>query len=242
LADKIILHQGNCLEEMDRIEDGSIDLIAVDPPYGATQNRWDVVIPFEPMWEQIKRVLKVDGVAVFTTSQPYTSQLIMSNPDWYRYDIVWEKSIGSGQLNIRWQPLRVHESLLIFYYRRGTYNEQKTEGLPYKIIRKASEFVGSYGKQRDHKKINDGYRHARSIIKVPNPRIKGGHKAEKPLKLMEYIVKTYSNEGDTVLDFAMGRGTTGLACLNLNRRFVGIELELYWFEEAFQRLEIHLNP
>ncbi len=234
---KITLHKGNCLDKMNEIEDGSIDLIAVDPPYGTTQNKWDIVIPFNPMWWHIKRVLKPKGTAVFTTAQPYTSQLIISNPEWFRYDLVWQKTIGSGQLNINRQPLRMHESILVFYDKFGTYNEQKTEGTPYSINRKAEAFEGSYGQQRNHEKHNDGYRHAQSVIKISNPRIKGGHKTEKPVELMEYIIKTYSNEGDNVLDFAMGYSTTGIACLNLNRNFIGIELTETWFNKASKRIE-----
>jgi site-specific DNA-methyltransferase (adenine-specific) len=232
-----ILYKGDCLEEMNKIEDGSIDLIAVDPPYGTTQNKWDIVIPFESMWEHIKRVLKPKGAAVFTTAQPYTSQLITSNPRWFKYDLVWHKTIGSGQLNINRQPLRMHESILVFYDKFGTYNEQRTEGAPYSIKRKAEAFEGGYGQQRDHEKQNTGYRHAQSVIKISNPRIRGGHKTEKPVELMEYIVKTYSNEGDTVLDFAAGHCTTGIACANLNRNFIGIELADTWFDKASKRIK-----
>lgn len=231
--------QGDCLKLMYEIDDNSVDLIAVDPPYGTTQNKWDIVIPFVPMWEHIKRILKKDGRVIFTTAQPFTSQLIISNPEWYKYDLIWEKTIGSGQLNIKKQPLRMHENILVFYDKFSTYNEQKTKGDPYKISRKAAVFEGTYGKQRNHTKINNGFRHAKSVIKISNPRIKKGHKTEKPVKLMEYIIKTYSNEGDTVLDFAMGHGTTGEACINLNRTFIGIELD-DWFEKAKKRLESHL--
>ena len=233
----IKLYNGNCLNVMPLIEGSSVDLIAVDPPYGTTQNKWDIIIPFEPMWEQIKRVLKPKGVAVFTTAQPYTSQLIVSNLEWYKYDIIWEKTINSGQLNVKRQPLRSHEHVLIFYEKFGTYNEQLTEGKPYKITRKADNFEGGYGKQRNHTKMNDGFRHARSVLKISNPRIKGGHKTEKPVELMEYIIKTYSNSEDVVLDFAMGHGTTGEACKNLNRQFIGIEEDIHWFERAKERLE-----
>lgn len=230
------LYRGDCLKIIPQLDAKSIDLIAVDVPYGTTQNKWDIVIPFEPMWKQIKRVLKDKGTAVFTAAQPFTSQLVMSNPEWYRYDIIWQKSIGSGQLNINRQPLRLHEHLLIFYNKFGVYNEQTTQGDPYKITRKADEFEGNYGKQKEHTKINEGVRHARSVIKISNPRIKNGHKTEKPVELMSYIVKTYSNENNTVLDFTMGSGATGEACAQLNRNFIGIELDEYWFKKAEERL------
>jgi len=236
---KYCLVQGNCLEVLPALKTSSIDLIAVDLPYGTTQNKWDIVIPFEPMWKQVERVLKPAGIMVCTAAQPFTSQLISSNPKWFKYDLVWEKTIGSGQLNIKKRPLRVHEDIVVFYTQFGTYNEQRSEGKPYRITRKTENFEGNYGKQRDHTKINDGFRHARSIIKVSNPRIRNGHKTEKPVALMEYIIKTYSNEGDTVLDFTMGRGTTGIACLNLKRKFIGIELEEEWYVRAIARLEKH---
>jgi site-specific DNA-methyltransferase (adenine-specific) len=162
--------------------------------------------------------------------------LVMSNPNWFKYEVIWEKTIGSGQLNINKQPLRTHESVLVFYENFGTYNEQITKGSPYKITREVSKFKTSYGKQRDHTSVNIGTRRAKSIIKVSNPRVKNGHGTEKPVKLMEYLVKTYSNEGDTVLDFAAGRMTTGIACVNTGRKFIGIELDDYWYEEGCKRI------
>lgn len=194
------------------------------------------------MWEGIKRVLKPNGAAVFTAAQPYTSMLVMSNPNWFKYEVIWEKTIGSGQLNINKQPLRTHESILVFYENFGTYNEQITKGSPYKITREVSKFKTSYGKQRDHTSINTGTRRAKSIIKVSNPRIKNGHGTEKPVKLMEYLVKTYSNEGDTVIDFAAGRMTTGIACVNTGRKFIGIELDDYWYEEGQKRIKNYAIP
>lgn len=190
------------------------------------------------MWEQIKRILKPKGAAVFTAVQPYTSMLVMSNLDWFKYDLVWQKTIGSGQLNINRQPLRTHETVLVFYDNFGTYNEQTTLGTPYKIKRKVNQFQTSYGKQRDHESVNKGIRRAKSVLKVKNPRIKGGHSTEKPVKLMEHIIKTYSNPGEVVLDFASGRGTTLVAAHRLNRKFIGIEKDDMWFEKATERLKI----
>ena len=189
------------------------------------------------MWEQIKRVLKPNGLAVFTAAQPFTSMLVMSNPEWFKYDLVWQKTIGSGQLNINRQPLRMHESILVFCDGAGVYNEQKTPGSPYKINRKVSQFKSSYGKQKDHKTINDGFRRAKSVITVSNPRVKDGHATEKPVALMKYLIETYSNKGDVVLDFAAGRMTTGIACINIDRRFIGIELDDYWYEVGVTRIK-----
>jgi len=231
---------GDCLERMEEIPTGSVDLVATDLPYGISQNKWDTIIPFVPLWIQLKRVLKAKGAAVFTATQPFASQLVMSNTKWYKYDTIWEKTVGSGQLNIGNRPLRVHENILVFYDKLGTYNEQKMEGEPYRMLRKTDKFEGGYGKQRDHEKINEGFRHARSIIEIPNPRVKGGHKTQKPVGLMEYIAKVYSNEYETVLDCCMGAGTTGEACINLKRHFIGIELEKEWFEKSVKRLEKRL--
>jgi site-specific DNA-methyltransferase (adenine-specific) len=241
LDSNIRLLYGDCIEVMNTMDKNSVDLIAVDIPYGKTQNKWDTVIPFEPMWCCIKHVLKPTGTVVCTAAQPFTSQLVLSNLDWFKYDIVWQKTIGSGQLNINRQPLRMHESIIVFYDKFGTYNEQTTDGKPYKINRKTEGFVGNYGKQRDNTKVNSGFRHAKSVVKIPNPRIKNGHKTEKPVKLMEYIVRAYSNVGDVVLDFAMGRGTTGIACVNLKRNFIGIELSEEWYNKSIERFkEIYL--
>lgn len=189
------------------------------------------------MWAHIKRILKPKGIAVFTAVQPYTSVLVMSNLDWFKYDLVWQKTIGSGQLNVNRQPMRTHETVLVFYNNFGTYNEQTTLGNPYKIKRKMSQFQTSYGKQRDHESINEGTRRAKSVIKIKNPRVKGGHSTEKPVALMEYLIKTYSNPGEVVLDFAVGRGTTLVAAHNLGRKFIGIEKDNYWFEQASERLK-----
>lgn len=223
--------------EMKKIPNHSVHLIAVDLPYGTTRNKWDEIIPFDKMWTEFNRVLKKDGAVVLNAAQPFTSKLVMSNLDDFKYEIIWEKTIGSGQLNIKRQPLRVHESVLIFYKQFGTYNEQKTAGEPYTINRKVTFKGEGYGKQTDSKKENDGFRHARSVIKISNPRVKGGHTTQKPLELMEYIVKTYSNEGDTVLDCCMGSGTTGVAAINLKRKFIGIELDDYWFKHAKKRIQ-----
>jgi site-specific DNA-methyltransferase (adenine-specific) len=234
---KINLIQGDCLEKMKSIADGSIDLICTDLPYGTTQNKWDEIIPFDQMWTEFDRVIKDGGMIVLTATQPFSSKLVMSNLKGFKYELIWEKTIGSGQLNIKRQPLRIHESILIFGKKPGTYNEQKTAGKPYSIKRKIKSKGEGYGKQTDSKKENDGFRHARSIIKVSNPRIKNGHPTQKPLGLMEHIVKTYSNEKDMVLDCCMGSGTTAIASINLNRDFIGIELSAEYFECAQKRVK-----
>jgi len=231
----IKIFYGDCLKLLKSIENDCVDAVIVDLPYGTSQNKWDIIIPFDPLWKEFYRIGKNDCPFIFTATQPFTSMLVSSNIRDFRYEIIWEKTIGSGQLNIKRQPLRVHESILVFYRKQPTYNEQKTKGSPYKISRKALKEQG-YGKQRENKKENDGYRHARSVIRVSNPRIKNGHPTQKPLELMKYIVRTYTNEGDMVLDCCMGSGTTGKACKELNRDFMGIENDKEWYYRCLSSL------
>lgn len=205
------MFHGDCLKIMPSLPSNSIDLILCDLPYGVTNNKWDSVIDLSLMWKEYKRIIKENGVIILTATQPFTSQLVMSNLEYFKYDLVWEKTISSNQLNVKYQPLRSHESILVFYKKPPTYHEQKTSGKPYKIKRKAEYKDGNYHKQSPSEKINDGFRHARSVIKISNPRIKGGHPTEKPVELLEYLIKTYTDEGDLVLDNCMGHGSTGVA-------------------------------
>ncbi len=231
-----LLLNGDCLQVMKLLPKHSIDLIATDLPYGTTQNKWDIIIPFDLLWEQYNRILKPAGKIVLTAAQPFASLLVMSNPKMFKYDLIWEKTIGSNQFNVKHQPLRTHESILVFYNKKGTYNEQKTDGVPYKINRKINFKGEGYGKQKDNSKINDGFRHARSVVKISNPRIKNGHPTQKPIELMEYIIKSFSNKDDIVLDNCMGFGTTGVASKNLKRNFIGIELNNIYYTEAKSRI------
>ena len=231
------LYNGDAIEQMKLLSDNSVDFICVDLPYGTTQNKWDTIIPFEPLWEQFNRVGKETAAMVFTATQPFTAKIVMSNLDNFKYDLIWEKTISSGQLNVSHMPMRNHESILVFYRKKPTYNEQKTIGKPYTINRKGEYKEGNYGEQKATKKENTGYRHAKSVIKISNPRIKNGHPTQKPVELMEYLIKMFTNEGDTVLDCCMGAGTTGEAALNLKRKFIGIELDTSYFISSQERLE-----
>jgi site-specific DNA-methyltransferase (adenine-specific) len=232
------LYQGDCLQELDKTSEKTVDLLLVDLPYGTTKNKWDSVIPFDSLWGKLNKVMKENGNMVFTASQPFTSQLVNSNLDNFRYEIIWEKTIGSGQLNIKRQPLKNHESVLIFYNKPGTYNPQMSKGEPYKISRKMKK-LGSqnYNEQTDHISVNEGFRYPKTVIKIPNPRIKGGHPTQKPLALMDYLIKTYSNEGDLVLDCCMGVGTTGISALQNKRNFIGIEKEEKYYQIAEQKIK-----
>ena len=231
-----LLINGECLAVMREMTEASVNLILTDLPYGVSQNKWDTVINLEQLWAAFDRLLKPGGAVVLTATQPFTSILVASNLKNFKYEWIWEKSIGSGQLNISHQPLRKHESVLVFYKNKPTYNEQRKEGVPYSIKRKAVRGDG-YGAQANSEKLNNGYRHASSVLLFPNPRIKNGHPTQKPVALMEYLVKTYTNPGDVVLDCCLGSGTTAVAAQQLGRQFVGIELSEKYYEMAAGRLK-----
>ena len=214
----------------------SINLILADLPYGATENKWDVRLPLEPLWAQYKRLLAPGGVVVLTAQQPFSSVLVASNPRWFRYAWVWDKHLVTGFFNAKKQPLRRHEDILIFAPRgRGgmTYNPQFSEGKPYRSRPGAPST--NYRTTKRLPTENDGRRYPVSIISIPNTRA-GGHPTQKPVPLFEYLISTYSNEGDVVLDNVMGSGTAGVACRNTGRRFIGIERESKYFDLAAQRL------
>lgn len=237
------LIRGDCLEELPKLPAACVDLVAVDLPYGVSNNKWDVPIPLDRLWEEFLRVTRPNAAFVMTATQPFASLLVMSQPKLFRYDVIWEKTICSGQLNVSRQPLRAHESVLVFSRGKAPYLEQLQEGTPYKIKRKASFEGPGYGQQRESEKINDGFRHARSVLKIGNPRIKGGHPTQKPVELMEWIVKSYSRPGTVVLDCCMGVGTTGVAAINCGRNFIGIELEKKYFDAGVERLrQCHPPP
>jgi len=235
----IKLMQGDCLERMKESPSGSVDMILTDPPYGTTACKWDSIIPLEPMWEQLKRIIKPNGAIVMTASQPFTSALVMSNPKMFRYDLVWEKPMATGALNANRMPLRAHESILVFYGKLPTYNPQKTGGKPYRKIVKGEmvgRCYGGTGVADEFEQVNSGTRHPRSVFKISNPNHKAIHPTQKPVALMEYLIKTYTNECETVLDFTMGSGTTGVACVNTGRNFIGIELDETYFNIAKNRV------
>jgi len=317
----IELWQGDCLELMKEIPDGSVDLVLTDPPYGTTACKWDSVIPFEPMWEELKRIGKTNAVFAFFGSEPFSSMLRASNIDMFRYDWIWEKEQGANFMTCKTQPYKVHEIVSIFYldksevtgrskkfqglrdwfyserqktgltssqmasllgnqmqshyftkgvqftipteenykklqstgffkrdYReikadfeeiakdcRFTYNPQMTDGKPYISGKGTSGDITGNVKKIQTK--NDGKRYPRSIQKFCTDKSKSKHPTQKPVALLEYLIRTYTNEGETVLDFTMGSGSTGVACVNTNRRFIGIELDEGYFNIAKKRIE-----
>ena len=237
------LMHGDCLEMMKLIPDGSVDMVLCDLPYGTTQNKWDAVIPFDQLWAEYKRVGKPNCAFVLTAAQPFTSALVMSQPKLFKYDWVWKKQIGRGHLNAKKMPLRDKEDILVFYAKQPTYNPQMVAGKPYSAESKGSKRVkntqaqSNYGEHRsDGCADNSGYRYPKQILEF-NTVERGEHPTQKPVALMEYLIRTYTNEGDTVLDNTMGSGTTGVACANTGRQFIGIERDDKYFAIAQKRIE-----
>lgn len=238
----VTLMHGDCLELMKQIPDGSVDMVLTDPPYGITVCRWDNVIPFEPMWEQLKRVTKKNSAIVMTARQPFTSALVMSNAADFHQALVWQKNKASGHLNAKKRHLTGHEDVLVFASSPPTYNPQKWQSKPSTRATRTKP-TDLYGAQ-----VSTTYqggntdRYPVSVLPFPvvnNDGTGGGrfHPTQKPIALMEYLIKTYTNEGETVLDFTMGSGTTGVAAKNLNRSFIGIELDEGYFNIAKERIE-----
>ena len=235
----IHLIKGECLEVMKTIESGSVDAIITDPPYGTTACKWDSVIDFELMWEQLNRIIKPNGAIVLFGSEPFSSALRMSNIKNYKYDWVWEKSKATNFLNAKKQPLRAKENILIFYKKQPTYNPQMKKGEAYnKGIRKEQTQDDVYGSFEQTEVKSDGYRYPRDVLyfKTAESEGKTFHKTQKPIALMEYLIKTYTNENETVLDFTMGSGSTGVAAKNTNRNFIGIEMDEKYFDIATNRI------
>ena len=237
------LYNADCLEKMKDIPDGSIDAVICDLPYGTTACKWDTIILFEPMWEQLKRITKKNGAIVLFGSQPFTSALVMSNPKMFKYEWVWEKHKATNFMNGNRQPMKIHENILVFYENQPTYNPQKIDGKSYTQRGKHNiQREGVLGKEmpKVYSKLHDpSKRLPISIQKFSNHNQKENrlHPTQKPVALCEYLIKTYTNEEETVLDFTMGSGTTGVACKNLNRNFIGIELDKDYFEIAKKRIE-----
>jgi len=237
LQDPKLIH-GDCLEVMRDIESGSIDLVLTDPPYGTTQCKWDSVIDLELMWEQLKRIIKPNGAIVLTASQPFTSRLISSNYKMFKYCWVWEKSAPTGFLNARRMPLKDHEDICVFYNKQPKYNPQGLTRVSIKSSRKngKTKVGGTYGSVRDQDYIAKDGNFPRSVLKIKRQTHKQIHPTQKPTDLMEYFINTYTQEGETVLDFTVGSGTTGVACKNLSRKFIGIEKDLKYYEVAKERI------
>lgn len=231
------LMHGDCLELMKTLPDQSVDMILCDLPYGTTQNKWDSVIPFKPLWEQYRRICK--GAIVLTAAQPFTSVLVCSDVGNFKYSWVWQKSRPSGHMNAKKQPLREHEDICVFYTRQPTYNPQFTKGEPNHVNSKPRVKTNSenYGTQYEVVEEITDRKYPKTVLPftVVSPS-KILHPTQKPVALMEYLVRTYTNEGDIVLDNCMGSGTTGVACVNTGRGFIGMEMDEKYFDIANERI------
>ena len=236
------LYEGECLALMAKLPDASVDMILCDLPYGTTACKWDTVIPFEPLWAQYRRIAKRNAAIVLTASQPFTSALVMSNADAFRHEWIWEKSKASNFLLARKQPLKAHESALTFCFGTPPYYPQKTAGKPYsgRAGKKGSnsEVVNDVPNPQFRTGSADGTRFPRSVQYFATPESEGAtfHPTQKPVALMEYLIRTYTNEGDVVLDNCAGSFTTGVACLNTCRRFIGIERDDGYFRIGSDRM------
>ena len=239
------LWMGDCLELMKQIPDNSVDMILCDLPYGTTACKWDAIIPFDKLWKQYERVIKPSVAIVLTASQPFTSALLMSNPKWFRHEWIWQKNRGSNFALLKWQPFKEHESVLVFSKETAKYypiKEQRSESgksrCAYTFNNKVtSETINNktfYNQDGERRSLDENLRNPSSIQKF-NTEV-GLHPTQKPVALFEYLIKTYTNENDLVLDNCIGSGTAGVACVNTNRKFIGIEKDENYFNIAQNRI------
>jgi site-specific DNA-methyltransferase (adenine-specific) len=235
----------DCLTGMVKLPPRSVDLILCDLPYGTTRNPWDVVIPLEPLWACYERVLADAGVIVLTSAEPFTSVLVTSNLAMFRYDIIWEKTNPTGFFNAKKMPMRAHENVLVFYKKPGTYNPQKTSGHPRKVSsashRRGCKLSSNYGNSVAST-YDSTERYPRSVLQFASDKQTSKlHPTQKPVALFEWLIRTYTNPGDTVLDNCMGSGTTAIACMNTDRNFIGFETDPVYHEKSLQRIAEHPN-
>jgi site-specific DNA-methyltransferase (adenine-specific) len=238
------IYNEDCLEGMKRIPDGSVDMILCDLPYGTTRNKWDSIIPLDALWENYKRIIKNNGAIVLTAQTPFDKMLGCSNLEWLKYEWIWEKNKATGHLNAKKMPMKAHENVLVFYKDLPTYNPQGLVEKEMPTINKGNrgkklEGAGgtNYGKSdKDAIQTHTGY--PRSVLRF-SVDMKPIHPTQKPVGLFEYLVKTYTNEGETVLDNCIGSGTTAVACVNTNRNYIGFELDEKYFNIANKRIEEH---
>ena len=238
LEEKINLLHGDCLELMNNIPDKSVDMILCDLPYGVTQCKWDAIIPFDKLWEQYNRIIKNNGAVVLFGNEPFTSLLICSNLKNFKYNWIWQKNNATGFLNAKKQPLNDNETISVFYKKQCTYNPQMTvaEKIYKRGMVKRSK-SDCYGEEKDFVQIETGLRYPKRIQYFNNNHTREQlHPTQKPVELLEYLIKTYTNEDEVVLDNCMGSGSTGVACINTNRRFIGMEIEEKYFEIAKDRM------
>jgi len=238
---ELILVKDDTIKAMERLieQKTKIDLVVCDLPYGLTFAEWDKPIDLVKLWDCYSKLVKESGAIILFGTQPFTTDLINAKREWYRYELIWEKEQGTNPLLTYFQPLRCHENISVFYQKPPVYNPQKTKGKPFKGYNGTNKLGESYGDVVSYNRENTGDRHPRSVLY--HPKDEGLHPNQKPLSLVKYLVATYSNENDWVLDNTMGSGTTGVACMQLNRNFVGIELNDKHFITAHERINAEKN-
>lgn len=235
----VIIHNADCFDVFPSIADGSVDLVLTDIPYGTTQCKWDSVLDLQMMWEHLYRIAKPSAAIILFSAQPFTSVLVASNLRDWRTEWVWEKGNATGFLNAKRQPLRAHENIEVFYRRQPTYNPQMTDGHERKTSKRQSVNSECYGKALNLTEYDSTKRYPRDVQFFSSDKQKGNfHPTQKPVSLMRYLIETYSNAGETVLDFTMGSGTTGVACMDTNRNFIGIEKDKEIYRVACTRMDI----
>lgn len=231
------LYLGNCLDILKEVEDNSVNMVLCDLPYGTTACSWDSIIPLEPLWGQYNRICKENAAMVFTAAQPFTTILAASNIKNFKYEWIWEKPQGTNPMNSKVMPLKSHENILVFYRKKPTYNPQMWFSTPYSGFSSETSKIGEvYNKAKSkHRDNPEGSRYPKTILKFKQE--KGLHPTQKPVELMRYLIRTYSNKNDVILDNTMGSGTTGVACVLENRKFIGIENDEKYFKVAQDRIE-----
>lgn len=229
------IQQGDCFELIKRVPDKSIDMILCDLPYGSTRNNWDVTLPFDELWKEWKRVIKENGAIVLFSQFPFTAELILSNKSWFRYEWIWEKTKATGHLNAKKMPLKKHENILVFYKKLPVFHPQGLIKKPHPTIRKGTNNGTNYGKS-DKDAIQEYENYPVDILRFQSV-AKPIHPTQKPVDLLEYLIKTYTNEGDVILDSCMGSGSTCVAAVNTNRHYIGFELNNMYFDLACMRLD-----
>lgn len=236
------LYNEDCLIALQSIADNSVDMILCDLPYGTTACKWDTIIPLEPLWKEYNRICKKNAAMVFTAAQPFTTVLAYSNIANLRYEWIWEKPQGTNPMNAKIMPLKSHENILVFYREKPTYNPQMWYSTPYGGFKSDTAKIGEvYGSAKSQHRDNpEGSRYPKTVLKFKQE--KGFHPTQKPVDLMEYLIKTYTNENEIVLDSTMGSGTTGVACMNTNRRFIGMEMDEKYFEISKTRINAAIKP
>lgn len=229
------IYNEECISGMERIPDHTVDLIICDLPYGTTRNKWNVMIPLDKLWVQYKRILKSRGVVLLFAQPPFSAALGMSNIEWFRYEWIWNKKHATGFLNAKSHPLKLHENILVFYRKPPTYNPQMVFGKTHWVSKRKAQGIRNYGKIEQTESYKSSFRYPTDILEYKKDK-DAFHPTQKPVELIRYFIRTYTNEGDLVLDNCMGSGTTAVACIQENRHFIGFEMNEEYYNKSIERI------